>query len=231
MKIRHKWKIDVSILEEGDIYFFYKPKRGVEHPKDITDVSRFYFIIQKQGQKLPRYIVMGNKKMPEFEMGDKTSWGFVQIAGGRGFEATGKTPGYRSKGASRPAGEGIYAIIAHRTHSHLMYTLELPKVAGEVQKAFNIKARADYILMQRPAEVGPRYMDLPYSNFLPVRDDYHLNKNGTQLLLIGVGPDIGRIGISAETEKESLSSSGLINKLKMDVKRHPVGSLITGRWS
>lgn len=231
METQSKWKIDVSVLEEGDIYFFYKPKRGVEQPRSIEDIARFYFVLQESGSRPPRYVVMGNKKMPQFEVGDKTSWGFIQIVGGRGFEITGRSSKQASKNSSRPAGEGIYAIVSHRTHSHLMYTLELPKEVGEVQKAFNIKKEADYILMQRPAEIGPSFMDLPYSNFLPVRDNYHMNKNGTQLLLIGVGPDIGRIGISAEAEKESLNTSDLINKLKVDVKRHPITSLISGHWS
>jgi hypothetical protein len=231
MKIQSKWKIDVSILEEGDIYFFYKPKRTVDHPQGFKDVARFFFVIQESGGQPARYVVMGNKKMPELEDGERTSWGFIQMVGGRGFETTSKMQTPSVKGTSRPAGEGIYAIVSHRTHSHLMYTLELPRQVGDVQKSFNIKREANYIMMQRPAHIGPRYMDLPFSNFLPVRDSDHLNQNGTQLLLIGVGPDIGRIGISADREKESIDTSDLINRLKLDVKRHPIAPLISGQWS
>ena len=31
-----------EILEQGDIYFFYRPKKGAEEVKGIEDVRRFF---------------------------------------------------------------------------------------------------------------------------------------------------------------------------------------------
>ena len=31
-----------KILEQGDIYFFYRPKKGAEQVKGIEDVRRFF---------------------------------------------------------------------------------------------------------------------------------------------------------------------------------------------
>src|ERR1041385_3370485 len=111
-----KWQIDIAIIEEGDIYFFYKPKRGISETKNIGDVSRFFFVLDPT-EGIPRYLVMGNKKMPTLSDGGDTTWGFVQIVGGRGFQTTLEQPLGPRKNASRPAGEGIYAIVKHRNHT------------------------------------------------------------------------------------------------------------------
>jgi hypothetical protein len=33
-----------EILEQGDIYFFYRPKKNVEEVKGIEDVRRFFMV-------------------------------------------------------------------------------------------------------------------------------------------------------------------------------------------
>jgi hypothetical protein len=33
-----------EILEQGDIYFFYRPKKGAEEVKGIEDVRRFFMV-------------------------------------------------------------------------------------------------------------------------------------------------------------------------------------------
>lgn len=225
-----RWKIDVQIIEEGDIYFFYKPKKNIEHPHRIEDVTRFYFVLQPSGKIPARYIVMGNKKMPQFEDGDRTVWGFVQIVGGRGFQAAGDVPRPPKKDASRPVGEGIYAIVLHRNHSHLMYSLELPENLGAVQSAFNIGRSANYIFLERPVEQPPKGPEIPYSNFSSLRDVSHINRRGTEILLVGVGADIGRIGVKAEVEEETLATADIISHLKVSPSRHPLSSLISGNW-
>ena len=35
---------DSCILEEGDIYFFYRPKKNSTEVKDIDDVRRFFMV-------------------------------------------------------------------------------------------------------------------------------------------------------------------------------------------
>ena len=34
-----------KILEHGDVFFFYRPKIGVQEVKDIENVQRFYMVI------------------------------------------------------------------------------------------------------------------------------------------------------------------------------------------
>lgn len=223
------WQLDVEFLEEGDIYFFYKPKRDVGKVNSINDTSRLYFVLVPSESGVPRYIVMGNKKMPEITDGDKSGWGFVQIVGGRGFKTFRNLTPQRIKTASRPSGEGIYLIVSHRKHTHLLYSLELPQKLGPVQKAFNIQKEANYVFLERKAENSPRSPEEPFSNFSPAIPD-DLNKRGTEILLVGVGTDIGRLGISAHKDKENINTADIFTRLHVDKDRHPTNPLISGEW-
>jgi hypothetical protein len=229
-KPKNRWRSDIEFLEQGDIYFFYKPKKEVVLVKGWDDVARFYFVLDPQGQALPRYIVMGNKKMPSFADGDqKTTWGFVQIIGGKGFATTLTQTPARQKTASRPAGEGIYTIVKHGDHVHLLYALELPRKSGRVQKEFNISSQANYIFSTRDVTVSPSSPEQPFSNFSPA-DLSKLNQKGTEVLLIGIGADITRLGLAADRDQETLQTADIFSSLKVDITRHPIGSLISGEW-
>ena len=57
-----KWSFSVKFIEQGDIYFFYKPKKEVSSVRSIEDVSRFYFVMDPKGKALPRYIEEVNAK-------------------------------------------------------------------------------------------------------------------------------------------------------------------------
>ncbi len=225
-----KWKIDLEFVEQGDIYFFYKPKKGVEKVEGLSDVSRFFFVLDPADTNRARYIVMGNKRMPSVNDGGDTTWGFVQMVGGRGFATERNIPVPPRKGASRPAGEGIYAIVKHRDHSHLLYSLELPQRIGEVQKAFSIQKEANYIFLHRPVRVRPSSPSAPFSNYSTVSVTENLNHRGTQLLLVGVGADVGRLGVRAERESETFHTADIFSKLKVDKDRHPSHSLLSGKW-
>ncbi|HVZ11682.1 MAG TPA: hypothetical protein VG965_01505 [Patescibacteria group bacterium] len=223
-----RWEHDVEFLEYGDIYFFYKVKRNVE-PHGIADVSRFFIVLDPEKENPPRYIVMGNKWLPKVFVDGNTAWGFVQIVGGRGFRTqTSRSPNI--KNTSRPAGEGIYAIVTHRDHTHLLYLLELPKAQGPVQKAFNIQKEGNYIFQNRSVETSPKSPDLQFSNFSRI-DVNALNKRGTEILLVGVGSDIGRLGISAQKDYETIQTADIFSKLHLDRERHPIKSLISGDWT
>ncbi len=225
--MKKKWEIDVSIVEQGDIYFFYKPRRKVEATKGLDDVARFFLVMDPESDNLPRYIVMGVKKLPRIDGETGNAWGFVQIVGGRGFKTLRNQ--VRRKGMSRPAGEGIYAMVEHRDHMHLMYALELPEQLGKVQRAFNIEKEGNYIFLSRLAEVAPKSAETPFSNFSKAEPE-HLNRRGTEVLLVGVGADVGRLGIKANKDNETISSADLFSRLEVSAKRHPLDSIISGEW-
>src|SRR5919206_5023296 len=62
---------EAQILEQGDIYFFYRPKKGAEEVKGIEDVRRFFMVTaperddsSNKGQ-LYRLFVIGKKSLPQ----------------------------------------------------------------------------------------------------------------------------------------------------------------------
>ena len=44
--------IEPDVLEQGDIYFFYRPKKDAEEVKGIEDVRRFFMVTAPKNQKI-----------------------------------------------------------------------------------------------------------------------------------------------------------------------------------
>jgi hypothetical protein len=111
-----------EILEQGDIYFLYRPKvRGEEEAmgeqpaaEDLGDVQNFYIVLKPERGRF-RLISVGRKRLPDIEEHERL-WGFVDMIAdsGKAIEeelqsatyAT-KTRGERVLPAARPAGEGV----------------------------------------------------------------------------------------------------------------------------
>src|SRR5207249_3170660 len=141
-----------------NIYFMYTPR--VHSPdeetevKGLEDIERTYMVLSVQGDHLYRRIVVGRKRMPDVEDSGERFWGFVDIVGRRPEKVENEleetryrtaTRGERVRPEARPAGEGIYRIVEHGNHNHLIYALELPKEPGPVQQELNIEPEASYI--------------------------------------------------------------------------------------
>ncbi|MDN5848181.1 MAG: hypothetical protein L0H63_00890 [Nitrococcus sp.] len=162
----------VKILEQGNIYFMYRPKvakkAGAEdiEAEDSGDVGRFYMVLKPDGRTLYRLFVLGRKRMPNVREHER-SWGFVAMVSDdpkeleqelQGHTYSTKTRGQRQQPTTRPAGEGSYAIaaIGNRRQAHLIYVLELPRDRGEVQKELGIKTEASFALSIKNPEKGQR---------------------------------------------------------------------------
>jgi hypothetical protein len=172
-----------QIIENGDIFFFYRPKIETEEVKDIEDVQRFYMIMSqdisriskdnknKNKDKNYRLFLLGRKKMPEIVKGKSTSeernWALNILCSSNpeeihnellSAEYSTKTKGKRRIAAAQPAGEGKYSIIKHDGHTELAYILEIPEVPGPTQTEFEIKKEASYIVsVKNPEIVIPGY--------------------------------------------------------------------------
>ena len=144
-----------EVLEQGYIYFTYRPKvRSPDEEEDIAaedldDVENFYIVLKPHGGRF-RLINIGRKRLPDIE-GHERNWGFVEMVADSGKEIEEelqrdtyqtKTRGERVRPAARPAGEGVYALVRKGNKLHLVWALELPKKPGPVQKAFNIPQQA-----------------------------------------------------------------------------------------
>src|ERR671932_514231 len=154
---------EAEILEQGDIYFFYRPKKGAEEVKGIEDVRRFFMVTapeQDNNDKSPLYrlFVIGKKSLPEVRKTEaRASERYWARVGGVFKDANELTKEllsdeFRKGDAARPVGEGKYAIIKHGNHAELAYILEMPKEPGEAQQELGIEKEASYIV----SVVNPR---------------------------------------------------------------------------
>jgi hypothetical protein len=149
---------DTEILEQGDIYFFYRPKKAAE-VKGIEDVRRFFMVTAPEKEnsnnnsQLFRLFVIGKKSLPEVRKTEaRVSERYWARVGGIFKDANELTKElssdeFRRGDAARPVGEGKYAIVKHhQNHTELAYILEMPKEPGEAQKELGIEKEASYII-------------------------------------------------------------------------------------
>src|SRR6476646_1280537 len=148
-----------EILEQGDIYFFYRPKKGAEEVKRIEDIRRFFMATATEEEednnksRLYRLFIIGKKSLPEVRKTEaRASERYWARVGGIFKEPDELarelySDEFRKGDAARPVGEGKYAIVRHyQNHTELAYILELPKEPGEAQKELGIEKEASYIV-------------------------------------------------------------------------------------
>jgi hypothetical protein len=169
----NKNNTEPELLEQGDIYFFYRPKKNAEEVKGIEDVRRFFMVTapeksenKENGEKnqFYRLFVIGKKSLPEVRKTEaRASERYWARVGGIFQDPTDLTKEllsdeFRKGDAARPVGEGKYAIVKHQNHAELAYILEIPKEPGEAQKEVGIEKEASYVISvinpKRPAPTG-----------------------------------------------------------------------------
>ena len=62
-----------TILEQGDIFFFYRPKVRSENVESIEDVRRFFVVLAPESKNLYRLLVIGKKSLPEIRESEARS--------------------------------------------------------------------------------------------------------------------------------------------------------------
>src|ERR671918_657823 len=176
-----KEETNTDIIEQGDIFFFYRPKLDTEEVKDIGDVQRFYMVthaeernensnnnknMKKKNDDIYRLFLIGQKQLPEIIEGKSTSeeknWALNILTTSNPddihkellpAEYTTETKGKRRLAAAAPAGEGKYVIAKHDSHTELAYILELPEIPGPTQREFEIKKEASYIISVKNPDI------------------------------------------------------------------------------
>lgn len=251
-------KENVETLERGNIYFLYRPRVEEEEPEGVGDVQRLYMVLSPDDKKKYRLAVLGRKKLPDpSKSGGGRFWGFVESVSNRPdpireelqeHEYGTKTRGERHLPAARPVGEGVYRILRHGNHTHLVYALELPEKPGPAQKELNIEEEASYVIsIKNPEKGGPRAAGLSeekaaeYPKYLQeaFRDrrfgeadpPQFLDHEGTEFLLVSASDDLKEeLGIELETEHETEATAEIFKDLRLQKSEHPLEPLFEGKW-
>jgi hypothetical protein len=198
---------EVKVLEQGDIFFFYRPKVSSKEIKSIDDVRRFYMILcpdedQKilddtnndtntNKKKIYRLFIIGKKSLPEIRKTEaRSSERFWAQVGGIFYDS--KKLGedltaeeFRKGDAARPVGEGKYSIIEHQNHTELAFILEMPQEIGEAQKELGIQKEATYIITvinpNKPVPEGYRTAEAERPKY-PEHIEKYLNNIGEKFI-------------------------------------------------
>jgi hypothetical protein len=196
--------LEPEVLEQGDIYFFYRPKKDAEQVKGIEDIRRFFMVTAPERtentkensdkSQFYRLFVIGKKSLPEIRKTEARAseryWARVGGIFQNPDELTKEllSDEFRKGDAARPVGEGKYAIVRHQNHAELAYILEMPEQPGEAQKELGIQKEASYVISvinpKRPAPAGypsteerPNYPEDVLKEFSETENFVSLTKN------------------------------------------------------
>jgi hypothetical protein len=247
----------VSTLERGHIYFAYRPRVDVTVVRGPDDVQRLDMILSPRGRDSYRLLVVGEKRLPAPD-GDRTTWAFVDKVSSDPEEIEDeldlrtyltRTRGERHRPPARPAGEGVYAVVRHRGHTHLVYVLELPRELGEVQRGLNIAREASDIVVVKnpktPSEPGlgldearrarfPRGLAQRFRGrrFINLDPPDFLDHEGAEIVLIATGADVHELGLTLdrEHEHEDEETAAIFEDLRLEKSLHPIAPLLKGTW-
>lgn len=249
---------EVTTLEKGNIYFFYRPKIDVKEDISGTeDIKNFYILLSSEKESRFRLLIIGKEHLPKIS-GNEKFWGFVSKATKsrkqikkelESFTYSTKTRGKRTEPAARPCGEGAYRIVKHKDHTHLAYVLELPGKPGKVQKALKIKEEGSYIISVKNPEKGqpknaglskgqkaefPKRLQKKFEDrkFVPFDPPDFFNYNNAEIMFIGASDDIKKeLGIKIKPEKKSEKKADIFTELRLDQEEHPAEPILEGEWA
>lgn len=151
-----------QILEQGSIYFTYRPAVDTHDPDGLEDVARFHMILVPRGKTLYRLAVIGRKRLPDIDKHER-NWGFIEAVKESPREvaealqeqqAETETRGERTYPANRPAGEGVYIFYQRDRTMRLVYALTQPEKPGPVQEALNIPTEGSFAVSIKNPEAG-----------------------------------------------------------------------------
>jgi hypothetical protein len=248
---------DREILEQGDIYFLYRPKVEYELVKDRDDVQHFYMVLSPHGKDICRLIIVGQKQLPSLESSSTKGWAFVkrvtakpkeleQELRNKTYET--KTQGTRHQSAARPVAEGVYDLVCHADDMRLVYAIELPQDLGVAQNQLNIQKEAVYIISIKNPEVAspsntglrneqqadyPEHLQKAFGNrrFINAKSSDFLDYEGTELILISSQLSADQEpGLHQNAQSENEQTGDIFNSLRMRKSRHPIEAILTGNW-
>ncbi|MBL8950144.1 MAG: hypothetical protein JNK82_05170 [Myxococcaceae bacterium] len=153
------------VVEQGDLYFAFRPRVGTPRVNSLRDVQRLYVVMGAHGRdELFRVFIVGRKHLPE-PAGDRT-WAFNTLTTHdpatleeemSGKDYVTKTRGKRHLPEAELAGEGAYRILVRDDGStELVYALEQPERMGSLQRELGIHHEGRLLIALRHPDLGGR---------------------------------------------------------------------------
>ncbi|XP_024525920.1 uncharacterized protein LOC112344800 isoform X1 [Selaginella moellendorffii] len=208
---------------------------------------------------LMRLIIVGRKVLPDPAAKGRPAWSYVDLVTTSiqamkdslsAHEYDTKTRGHRVQPGARPAGEGVYCILKHKNHTHLIYKLDKPKEEHTaLQEELNLEKEASFIISAKNPSAGappnaglgnkrkamyPAKLQALMGSyrFVPVHPPDLLNYEGCEFILVPASDDIDKeLGVELQPEDYDTKLCADIAKMvdiESDVIRKP---LFHGEWA
>lgn len=245
-----------QVLEDGDIYFLYRPRVADERVESLEEVQRLLTVLRPWRGGHTRLVVVGRKRLPEIDQHARF-WAFVDTVVDRPEQLreaveprrySTRTRGERYQPPARPVAEGAYAITRHDDHTHLAYQLELPRRPGPPQQELHIEPEASYVVSvknpqapspPRVGRPGPGRARLPADlqrrfgtrRFAPLDPPAFLDHPGVEMVLIGAAHDASaELDIDLDAEVERAARNTIFDDLRIGREDRPTAPLFAGQW-
>lgn len=205
----------MKIIEEGELYLFYRSKMDVDTPENLDGIARLHLILIPKGGSNGRMFVIGQKRLPEILKGKAKSetreWMMntnvakpAKLGEALGpIEYETKTRGKRHEKGAVPAAEGGYVLVRRDSHTELAYRLKRPERRGKAQKVLGIPREAGYVISAKNPDVEtsgfpdekpdyPKKLKKLFAEerWIDVSDPKLLDYENAQFLLIGARDDL-----------------------------------------
>jgi hypothetical protein len=210
-------------------------------------------VLHPAGTERFRLIAIGKKKLPGANDEVQRHWGFVDGVFSTSdalLKAAAGIPGSMEASAESPlpAGEGVYALVLHGNHTHLVYVLEMPSTPGEVQEAFNIRPEGRFVIaVKNPTATSPPGVGLELDRQADFPDDLKarfgdrrwmsidpaafLDHEGAEIVLIGGRDDLGEdLGIDLQAHPTDQETADVFCALHMEKSERTIKPLVRGAW-
>lgn len=192
---------DGALLEHGDARFFVRPRVMLARASAFRDVQRLFVVLEPEGRRTFRRVVIGRKRMPDPARRDR-QWAYVDRIGssmGDVLEDMGpasydtKTEGFRMQAGAASIAHGTYGIRRHDDHVHLDFDLDGPPLVADLGLTEHASVIAAVFNPERWATEGPRepsiYPDelqerFEGKRFAPLAPSF-LDHVGCEIVLIG----------------------------------------------
>jgi len=136
---------EAKLLEEGDVSFFYKS----DSPVGKKENRSLYLLLSADSFK-SRLLKIDERKIPDKQ--NNKNWAFVERTGN-------KKDIKKELPEARVAAGGIYKIVRHENHVHLIYSLQMSADSKRAKNKFNILKEGNFIVSVKnpalPAEEFP----------------------------------------------------------------------------
>jgi hypothetical protein len=200
------------ILEEGEIFFFYRPRIVREALEDFEDAARFFMVLHPLRKSRYRLIHLGKANPASYEAGTpRLSASIDRVMNTLDElrselierEHWSRAWGMRIRPAALQAAEGIYALLKYRDNTHLIYALDYPIRESEILEEMGVALEGGYTANVRNPDsiiepdgvakhpLFPRHLQERFGGreIIPVDPVEFLNEEGAELVLTGVGSE------------------------------------------